>query len=700
MRERWTKLVAIFCITAMIFSQNGSMLVRAEEVSAHDITVSETEEITEEKTIEEVASEEETLEGENAEEKTTEEVASEEETLEGENAEEKTTEEVASEEETVEVTTDEETTEEETTEEYGVGLMAEDTIDEVQPVTNLRWSEDTPGEAVFYNPNDENVSFVLHYYKDGQHVSTWNTSIHGAREVSLPVYSNIYESGEYTYVVETFGYGVEKDWDLSSGCISEKSPIFSYTRPSEQIEAPKNIIWSTEGVLSWDKVEHARSYDSELAYADDSMALGYRQVAGFGWSETYEDYSEEMASGYDYYARVRAVSENINLYANSNFSDWVAFDGSATVGSANGKLDQAFGDGVTTENAQAVANAVKASFEDETAKGELQVAMQTDIKTQEKIKDLEEAYKTSMGLETAVNPSDDIGVDASSVSLLGAALNATENGGSVTFNMSKPDEETQKDLITNSRFSKAIVLDLELEGAGITAGEPLAIPVTVTMPAPEGIDINRLTVLHYNVDNSTYEHLQVRKNSDGTISFTVTHFSNFVFGEKQQTSENTGRGSSNTHVSSGSGSSSTVHVPAWKPTTPDEIKRYSFVGKEKVNFVADVNNAYPVTVVNAMQGKLCFDVFEAVLGDYSIGRTYNIFPNKKTTYKMDSAAKITLSIPKELQGETRDYKMICVTENGQPIILDDMDLNPSTITFETDSYYAFALVYKDGVSVQ
>ena len=700
MRERWTKLVAIFCITAMIFSQNGSMLVRAEEVSAHDITVSETEEITEEKTIEEVASEEEILEGENAEEKTTEEVASEEETLEGENAEEKTTEEVASEEETVEVTTDEETTEEETTEEYGVGLMAEDTIDEVQPVTNLRWSEDTPGEAIFYNPNEENVSFTVHCYRDGEELPVWELSKTGAGAVSVSLYYEIFESGNYTFIVKTYGYGVEQDWDLSSGCISEVSPTFSYTRPSEQIGNPKNISWSTDGVVSWDKVEHARAYESELVYADDSMPSGYMQVTGRGWYGNYEDYSDKMATGYDYYVRVRAISENINLYANGDFSDLIAFDGSATAGSANGKLDQAFGDGVTTENAQAVANAVKASFEDETAKGELQVAMQTDTATQEKIKNLENAYKESMNLKTAVNPSDDIGVDASSVSLLGAALNATENGGSVTFNMSKPDEETQKDLITNSRFSKAIVLDLELEGAGITAGEPLAIPVTVTMPAPEGIDINRLTVLHYNADNSTYEHLQVRKNSDGTISFTVTHFSNFVFGEKQQTSENTGSGSSNTHVSSGSGSSSTVHVPTWKPTTPDEIKRYSFVGKEKVNFVADANNAYPVTIVNAMQGKLCFDAFEAVLGDYSIGRTYNIFPNKKTAYKMDSVAKITLSIPKALQGENREYKMICVTKNGQPIILEDMDLNPSTITFETDSYYAFALVYKNVANEQ
>ncbi len=67
---------------------------------------------------------------------------------------------------------------------------------------------------------------------------------------------------------------------------------------------------------------------------------------------------------------------------------------------------------------------------------------------------------------------------------------------------------------------------------------------------------------------------------------------------------------------------------------------------------------------------------------------------------MDSAAKITLSIPKALQADNRDYKMICVSKDGQPIVLDDLDLNPDTITFETDSYYAFALVYKDVVNVQ
>lgn len=40
--------------------------------------------------------------------------------------------------------------------------------------------------------------------------------------------------------------------------------------------------------------------------------------------------------------------------------------------------------------------------------------------------------------------------------------------------------------------------------------------------------------------------------------------------------------------------------------------------------------------------------------------------------------------------------MISVTENGRPIVLEDLDSDPETITFETDTYYAYALVYKDG----
>lgn len=151
--------------------------------------------------------------------------------------------------------------------------------------------------------------------------------------------------------------------------------------------------------------------------------------------------------------------------------------------------------------------------------------------------------------------------------------------------------------------------------------------------------------------------------------------------------------SSSTDGSSAVGQESVVEV--WKPSTPDEVKRYEAYGREQVNFTTGEKNDYSVTIHNAMQGKLCFDSFEAVLGDYTIGRTYNIYPSGGMVYKADSKARITLNIPAAIQKVNRDFRMICVTEKGQPVVLADLDSDPGTITFETDTYYAFALVYKD-----
>lgn len=139
-------------------------------------------------------------------------------------------------------------------------------------------------------------------------------------------------------------------------------------------------------------------------------------------------------------------------------------------------------------------------------------------------------------------------------------------------------------------------------------------------------------------------------------------------------------------------------IEGWKPVTQDEIKRYAVYGKENPVLLADEKNSYGVTIQNAMHGKLCFDSLEAALNGYTIGRTYNIYPAGQTAYRMNEKAKFTLSIPKALQAGSREYCMICVTENGVPVVLKDLDTNPETITFETNVYYAFALVYKDAIA--
>lgn len=416
-----------------------------------------------------------------------------------------------------------------------INLNKEPEVTGLQQVTNLRWSDTTPGQAVFYNPNEGNVSFTLQCFKDDAQypMASWSTSASNPGDVTLPVHFDITESGNYKYQIKVYAYGVEPDWNYETGCVSEWSSVFTYTRPSKQVAVPTNIKWDSNGKVTWDKAEHANHYWSYLYVKDSSYTWndGYRPMGGSGSMDNFHDYSSKLGDGYEYYVRVKANSENINKYANGDYSEYIPFKKNEVADKVNGTLDIVVPKEITTENVQQAVSEVKEIFKDDTSKGELQVAMQTDEATRDKIAALEEQYMTSKNVTTAFSQTEDVEIDASSVSILGAGLNATE-AGSVEFKMSKPSEEVQKDLVTNTRFTKAIVLDLGLEGAGITPGQTLDIPVTVTMNPPTGIDVSKLTILHYNEDNTSYEKLPVRRNSDGTISFTVTHFSNFVFGEE------------------------------------------------------------------------------------------------------------------------------------------------------------------------
>ena len=135
-------------------------------------------------------------------------------------------------------------------------------------------------------------------------------------------------------------------------------------------------------------------------------------------------------------------------------------------------------------------------------------------------------------------------------------------------------------------------------------------------------------------------------------------------------------------------------MEVWKPTTPDEIKRYACVGKETVRYTTSKDNDYPISIENAVQGPMCFKSFEAVLGDYTIGRTFNIYSLSKNIYSMDEEIQVTIKIPSAIYKENRDYKMICVTKGGQPILYNDLDSDPETITIKTNKFYAYALIYK------
>ena len=134
--------------------------------------------------------------------------------------------------------------------------------------------------------------------------------------------------------------------------------------------------------------------------------------------------------------------------------------------------------------------------------------------------------------------------------------------------------------------------------------------------------------------------------------------------------------------------------PTWIPQTPEEIKRFACLGSEKLEYSCSERNPYGIIFVKSVQGPKCFASFEAVLGDYTIGRTYSAYVNGRLIYSMPQKARVTLVIPETLRKEGRVFKMICVTKDGRPIIYNDLDKDPDTITFDTNKFYAYALIYK------
>lgn len=161
------------------------------------------------------------------------------------------------------------------------------------------------------------------------------------------------------------------------------------------------------------------------------------------------------------------------------------------------------------------------------------------------------------------------------------------------------------------------------------------------------------------------------------------------------TGDNSGDNQGRDEPGNDSGNSSDEdNADTWKPTTPDEVRRYAYVGKEPVRCTLSQENAYPVGVENSVQGPMCIQVFEAVCGDYTIGRTYNIYALSGTTYTTDQKVRITIEIPQAICKKDREYKMVCVTQGGLPVLYDDLDSDPDTITIETNTFYAYALIYK------
>lgn len=544
-------------------------------------------------------------------------------------------------------------------------------------VSELGWS--SSGDIRF-KVNDSLPGFyVICLYKDGNSQTTYQWGDLSDRVnsyVYIDVRPQLIDNGDYTFRVKISSDDNDNPTDFSTGCVSQISPVYHYEKPVESISMPTGLEWDAQmkGLAKWNAVEHADGYDVRL-YRDGSIIYG---IDTLPWTQY--DFSSHMGEGGSYTFVVQAVASDPEQYANS---EWSSHSEPFVI---SGETDKTLEEILQNDNAVEAVNDLKNG--DKVNKSELKIAMQSNTSVQSKMQQLESSYIEEQGITMSSPVVEDVAIASERISVLGAGMNAGK-GQEVTLKISRPDVESpyNPDVYRNVvQFN----MDLLIDGA---PQKELDIPVTVTLPVPDGMNIDRLFILHYSSADGSYETILPRNNGDGTVSFTITHFSIFAFAETQD--------EVTVDVADGDGGSSTdssseeiAVYPVWKPVTPDEIKRYGCKGIEKIDYILAEENDYYVEIKNAMQGPMCFASFEAVLDDYTIGRTYNIYPAHQITYSMDKEVEITIKIPEAIYQPDRVYKMICVTKEGQPVIYDDLDKMPETITFRTNTFYAYALIYK------
>ena len=86
-------------------------------------------------------------------------------------------------------------------------------------------------------------------------------------------------------------------------------------------------------------------------------------------------------------------------------------------------------------------------------------------------------------------------------------------------------------------------------------------PVTITMPVPTGIDASRLVILHDKDGDGTSDETMPYFLSEGKVTLTLTHCSNFAFAERTDSSSESNNGSGQSSSADTTVSEETVSVP-------------------------------------------------------------------------------------------------------------------------------------------
>lgn len=375
-------------------------------------------------------------------------------------------------------------------------------------------------------------------YKDGELIyeSGWNIGIYSL-EAELQFSRYINESGVYKFRVRSgIDYYTTDDTNNSDTHTESdwvESPEITYTKPSSSLGSTV-AYWDEgqPGVYHYNSVAGAGGYLTEVYFTKDGeteervigsswyCSVGFENEAGVVRTDDITWRIEDRGAG-KYRVKIQALSGNLDKYANGVLGEFSAYyDSTQTADAVGNAIADAMANGTPTEALEAIKNDVSVDA--------MKIAMQTDANVLGQVKDLEEKYIAEKNIEVktpTVSSEAASYVDSSKISMVGAGLNV--DAGAVQLEVGVP---AKKEYVNTKHYQNTVQLAIELKHDNTSVHE-LQVPITITMPIPAGLNASRLAILHYHEDG-TFESVNLKNNDDGTVTFTVTSFSTFVFAEE------------------------------------------------------------------------------------------------------------------------------------------------------------------------
>ncbi len=414
--------------------------------------------------------------------------------------------------------------------------------------TNPRWAKNynMTWDAV----TDAQGFYDVQLYKDGEVIydGRWNIGAY-ATEASLNSSLHINESGVYKFRVRSsieYYYGSDEEDNYTESDWVE-SPEITYTRPSTSLGSTV-AYWDEgkPGYFHYNSVANAGGYYVEVYFTEEgededgewnigaswSCSAGFADEAGRVINDDITWRIESRGAG-RYRVKIRALSGDLDKYANGELGEFSGYYNTA-------EDAKAVADAITNALASGTPSQALDTLKNDISIDSMKIAMQTDDTVLNQMKDLESKYVAEKNISVkapSVSSEASSYVDSSKISMVGAGLNV--DAGAVQLEVGVP---AKKEYVNTKHYKNTVQLAIELKHDN-TSVHDLQVPITITMPIPAGLNASRLAILHYHEDG-TFESVNLKNNGDGTVTFTVTSFSTFVFAEEGYGFDNMGDGDS------------------------------------------------------------------------------------------------------------------------------------------------------------